>query len=56
MKFGQLILRRIVKIVAAIADCRHSPAVGKVLRLYGIGRVLESRGGIITFYYWQACA
>ena len=22
----------------------------KVLRLYGIGRVFESRGGIITFY------
>ena len=29
--------------------------MGKVLRLYGIGRVFESRGGIITFYYiwWQ---
>ena len=24
--------------------------MGKVLRLYGIGRVFESRGGIITFY------
>jgi len=29
--------------------------VGKVLRLYGIGRVFESRGGIITFYYRQPC-
>ena len=24
--------------------------MGKVLRLYGIGRVFESHGGIITFY------
>ena len=24
--------------------------MGKVLRLYGIGRVFESRGDIITFY------
>ena len=24
--------------------------MGKVLRLYRIGRVFESRGGIITFY------
>ena len=28
---------------------RHSP-VGKVLRLYCIGRVFESRGALITFY------
>ena len=43
-----------VYVTCASIYCSFKPispsSVGKVLRLYGIGRVFESCGGIITFY------